>query len=109
LFAHLGPEAAARHTRLENTAEGLAASLRLAGTGAQVPLWDRLAELAMPVLLVAGEHDAKFRALAERMAAAIGTNATVALVTGAGHAAHLEQPDAFCWLVEQFLADDPGH
>ena len=31
------------------------------------PLWDRLGELAMPVTLVVGERDAKFRAIAERM------------------------------------------
>ena len=57
--------------RRRNTAAGLAASLRLAGTGAQEPLWDRLRELAMPVLLVAGSLDAKFVGVAERMAAAI--------------------------------------
>ena len=43
-------------------AGGLAASRRLAGTGAQEPLWYRLAELEMPVLLVAGERDEKFAA-----------------------------------------------
>ena len=47
-------------TRLTNTAAGLASSLRLAGTGTQAPLWARLGELTMPVLVVAGEHDAKF-------------------------------------------------
>ena len=43
LFASLPPEARALDDRRTNTAEGLAASLRLAGTGAQEPLWDRLA------------------------------------------------------------------
>jgi 2-succinyl-6-hydroxy-2,4-cyclohexadiene-1-carboxylate synthase len=73
----------ARADRLRNTATGLAAALRGMGTGAMVPLWDRLGALAMPVALVAGERDAKFRAIAERMAA-----------PGAGHAAQLERPDA---------------
>ena len=31
------------------------------------PLWDRLPELAIPVTLVVGERDEKFRALAEAM------------------------------------------
>ena len=31
-----------------NTVDGLASSLRLAGTGTQDPLWDRLGELTMP-------------------------------------------------------------
>src|SRR5690606_23536537 len=38
LFAGLSPTAAARDERLANTAEGLASSLRLAGTGTQEPL-----------------------------------------------------------------------
>ena len=43
LFAGLPPEAAVRGRAAENTVEGLAESLRQAGTGAQDPLWDRLA------------------------------------------------------------------
>ena len=45
-------------------AAGLAAALRGLGTGVMAPLWDRLGELAMPVTLVVGERDAKFRAIA---------------------------------------------
>lgn len=86
-------------------AAGLAASLRLAGAGTQAPLWDRLGELTMPVLVLAGERDDKFRALGVRLAAAIGANAEVALVPGAGHAAHLERPDAFLAVVRPWLAD----
>lgn len=103
LFKDLDPAAAARTARLENTAAGLAGSLRLAGTGAQEPLWDRLHELAMPVLLVVGEEDAKFRDVAERMQQGIGAHAALAVVGGAGHAAHLEQPDAFAEIVERFV------
>lgn len=103
LFKNLDAGAAARSARLENTAAGLASSLRLAGTGAQDSLWGRLPELAMPVLLVVGERDEKFRAIAERMQQAIGANAALAVVEGAGHAAHLEQPEAFAAVVEQFV------
>ena len=42
LFAHLSGEQADRPSRLANTAAGLAASLRTAGTGTQSPLWERL-------------------------------------------------------------------
>jgi 2-succinyl-6-hydroxy-2,4-cyclohexadiene-1-carboxylate synthase len=103
LFSHLTDEQAGRDARLENTAEGLASSLRLAGTGTQEPLWDRLPELTMPVLLVVGERDEKFRTIAERMASAIGPNAGVDVVTNAGHAVHLERPDAFTNVVSAFL------
>ena len=77
--------------RRRNTAAGLASSLRLAGTGTQEPLWDRLPALTMPVLLVAGALDAKFVAAAERMAALL-PHATLAVVADAGHTVHLEQP-----------------
>lgn len=103
LFAKLPPERAFRAERLENTVEGLMASLKRAGTGSQDPSWHELHRLAMPVLVLAGADDAKFAALAERMAAEIGANATVALIEGAGHAAHLEQPDRFLALLLPWL------
>lgn len=109
LFRNLSPEAGGREARLENTATGLAGSLRLAGTGSQEPLWRRLPLLDMPVLLVVGAQDAKFLALAERMQSAIGDNASLAVIDGAGHAAHLEAPDAFAHAVEAFLTQPPGH
>lgn len=93
LFAGM-PRAAAERAhqeRLRQTAEGLAASLRGMGTGAMEPLWERLGELAMPVSVVAGERDAKFRALAEQMAARI-PDAKLVVVPSAGHAVHLEAP-----------------
>jgi 2-succinyl-6-hydroxy-2,4-cyclohexadiene-1-carboxylate synthase len=83
--------AAAHADRLRNTPHGLAAALRGLGTGVMPPLWDRLGELAMPVSLVVGERDAKFRAIAGRMAPAI-PECRVEVVDGAGHAAQLEQP-----------------
>ena len=47
------------------------------------PLWGRLGELRMPVTLVVGERDAKFRAIAERMAPAIA-DSRIELVAGVG-------------------------
>ena len=79
--------------RLRNTASGLAAALRGLGTGVMPPLWDRLGSLAVPVDLIVGERDEKFRVVAERMASAL-PSARVIVVPGAGHAAHLEAPDA---------------
>jgi 2-succinyl-6-hydroxy-2,4-cyclohexadiene-1-carboxylate synthase len=85
--------AAAHADRLRNTPAGLAAALRGLGTGVMPPLWDRLGELAIPVSLVVGERDEKFRAIAERMGAAIA-DGRVERVAGAGHAVQLECPDA---------------
>ena len=65
--------------------------------GAQQPLWDRLPEITVPVLWVAGENDAKFRALAERAVAKI-PGATLAIAPRAGHRVPWEAAD---WLAEQ--------
>jgi 2-succinyl-6-hydroxy-2,4-cyclohexadiene-1-carboxylate synthase len=91
--------AAAHADRLRNTPAGLAAALRGLGTGVMEPLWDRLGELAMPVTLVVGERDGKFRAIAERMAAAIPA-ARLEVVPGTGHAVQLERPDAVARVIE---------
>ncbi len=104
LFAGLPPERAFREERLENSVEGLRSSIEQAGTGSQDPSWHKLARLQMPVLVMAGERDHKFVALAERLATGIGDNATLAVVAGAGHAAHLEQPQAFLSLLRPWLA-----
>jgi 2-succinyl-6-hydroxy-2,4-cyclohexadiene-1-carboxylate synthase len=103
LFERLPPQAAGTEERLTNTVEGLASALRRLGTGVQESLWERLGELRMPVLLMAGEHDTKFVSIAMRLTAAIGENAELSIVPGAGHAAHLERPEAVAALVERFL------
>jgi 2-succinyl-6-hydroxy-2,4-cyclohexadiene-1-carboxylate synthase len=109
LFASLPAEAAGRAERLANTADGLASALRRLGPGAQAPLWDRLGALRPPTLLVAGAKDAKFAAIARRMADAAGGHARVALVPGAGHAVPLERPAELAALVEELLdATRPG-
>ncbi len=91
LFAGLTAESALRQDRLSNTAEGLASSLRLAGTGTQDPLWDRLGEISCPVLLVVGANDVKFRAIADQMVDHL-PDASVSVIEGSGHSAHMERP-----------------
>ncbi|MGH9299171.1 MAG: alpha/beta fold hydrolase [Acidimicrobiales bacterium] len=108
LFAHLDGEAADRSSRLVNTGRGLASALHHLGVGTQLPLWERLRELSMPVLVIAGEEDAAYVELGERMAAAIGENALFVLVPGAGHAVPFEQPDTFARLVSSFVRGEVG-
>ncbi len=98
--------AAARAQRLGCDPRGLAASLRGIGTGAQPPLHALLARVRMPVLLAVGEEDAKFRGIAGELAARL-PNARVAVITGAGHAVHLEAREAFLDVVRSFLAEEP--
>lgn len=84
--------------RRRNTPQGLAAALRGLGTGALPSLWDRLRELDIPVELIVGERDQKFRATAERMATALPA-ARLHVVAGAGHAVHLEVPAAVAAII----------
>lgn len=91
-----------REIRLRNSAAGLAGSLRGMGTAVQDSLWDRLAALAAPTLIVAGELDRKFAAIARDMHAAIPYS-ELELVTNAGHAVHLEQPGRFVARLSRFL------
>jgi 2-succinyl-6-hydroxy-2,4-cyclohexadiene-1-carboxylate synthase len=67
-------------------------------------VWGEVGRLTMPVLLLAGAADTKFGAIGQRLAAAIGANATFATIDGAGHAAHLEQPAAFLRILRRWLA-----
>ena len=108
--ARLGEAALARERRLRlaNRAHGLAGSLRGMGSGAQPPLHEALGAVRCPVLLVAGAEDAKFTAIARDLAGRLPC-ARVALVERAGHAAHLEQPDAFAALARAFFTEDPRH
>jgi 2-succinyl-6-hydroxy-2,4-cyclohexadiene-1-carboxylate synthase len=92
--------AAANADRLRNTPHGLAAALRGLGTGTMAPLWDRLPELTMPVTLIAGERDEKFRALAERMRERL-PDARVVVVPGTGHAPQLEAPQTIADAIYQ--------
>ena len=87
------PRAAAHAQRLTNRAHGLAGSLRGLGTGAQPPLHDALRHSKVPLLFLAGEDDAKFRALAVELAAS-AVCAEHVVIDGAGHAAQLENPRA---------------
>lgn len=103
MFAGIPEHARCHSARRSNTVDGLASSLRLAGTGHQQPLWSRLGTLAMPVLILAGEHDVAYVDQARRMGETIGRTATVEIITGAGHAAHLEQPDAVLEVITNWL------
>ncbi len=108
LFGAVPASANALAERGRNTAPGLATSLRLAGTGTQEPLWDRLDRLEMPVLVVTGSRDAKFTALGHRLVRSIGGNATHVVVADADHAPHLQHPGEVAAAVRSFLDRTEG-
>jgi len=106
--AALDPRTAVRQRaiRLANRPEGLAASLRAAGQGSMTPLFDRLADVTAPTLVIAGSLDPA-RPRAEQVAAGI-PGARLAVIDGAGHTPHLERPAAFHRLALEFVLEDPA-
>ncbi|MFQ3567382.1 MAG: 2-succinyl-6-hydroxy-2,4-cyclohexadiene-1-carboxylate synthase [Aggregatilineales bacterium] len=104
LFAtqNTAQKAALIELRRRGSVQGWAASLRGMGTGAQPSLWDSLPEINLPTHLIVGEHDRKFRSIAEAMSAQL-SNAALSVVMGAGHAVHVEQPDHYARLVLAWL------
>lgn len=82
----------ARADQRRNRPDALAAVLRGLGTGEMTPLWDRLASIDLPVTLLVGERDEKFRAIGERMIGLL-PNAHLLLAPG-GHGLLFESPAA---------------
>lgn len=93
--------AALHQQRLRNNPRGLANSLRGVGTGAQPAIHDRLGTITAPTLLLSGEEDQKFCAIARDMVERF-PQARHHIVPGAGHTIHLEQPETFEQLVYTF-------
>lgn len=95
--------AAARSQRLQCNPVGLANSLLGMGTGAMPPLHAALPRVELPVRIVVGEEDAKFRGIAEDLVSAL-PDAALEVIAQAGHAAHLEQPEPFLRAARNFYA-----
>lgn len=91
-----------RKERLNQTAAGLATSLRYMGTGKQPNWWGHLKDLNVPVLLLVGEEDTKFIKINQKMANLL-TNQELHIIKNAGHAVHVEQSDIFGKLVTVFI------
>ncbi|HEU5077142.1 MAG TPA: alpha/beta fold hydrolase [Polyangiaceae bacterium] len=101
LFATQGTLAAEvlaeqRRLRLTHTAEGLAHALVALGLGDMPDYWGGLPRLDLPIAIVVGAADAKFRQLGEAMLPLL-PRARLALAPRAGHNVVLESP---AWLRE---------
>lgn len=90
--------AAQRAVRRSHDPEGLARALEVLGLAAMPNYWPVLGEIKVPVRLVVGALDAKFRLLAET---AVGcfSNARLHIVPGVGHNVPLEAPAAMAALL----------
>lgn len=89
--------------RRQSNPAGLAMSLHMMSTGKQPSLWDKLGEINLPLLLLAGEKDPKFSSIAHMMADLCPT-AEIRIIANAGHNLHIEQPEQFARAVRDSLA-----
>jgi len=97
--------------RRRNNPARLAAQLRGMGAGAVEPFWNRLDRITTATLVMVGADDQRYVAFAHRLCALI-PHAEIALVAGAGHAAHLERPAEVASLLGAHLSRtgaDQGH
>ncbi|WP_033543888.1 2-succinyl-6-hydroxy-2,4-cyclohexadiene-1-carboxylate synthase [Planococcus sp. CAU13] len=94
-------KAAVRAERLAQNPTGLANSLLGMGTGSQDSYWEAISQLELPILLVTGELDTKFTAIAEEMVLLMPQAVHREIV--AGHALHVEKPDEFATIVREYL------
>lgn len=104
LFEDLSIAAQDRASRIHNSRQGLAHSLRSIGTGSMNPLHPMLKKLTMPVLCLAGERDERYVKEARALCAAIGENASCKVVANCGHAVPFEHRDEFLTIVREFLS-----
>jgi 2-succinyl-6-hydroxy-2,4-cyclohexadiene-1-carboxylate synthase len=106
LFSTLPQDAAGLDDRRAgNTVATLTHALRVLGTGAQEPLWDRLGDLEPPFVPAAGVLDEKYVGIAFEMAARVGPGVHPVLIGGAGHAAHLENPEGVASVLRRVVHD----
>lgn len=107
MFAGLAQRGPARLAELDamrrsQDAAAIARALRGLGGAAAEPFWDRLGAISCPSLFVAGARDGPYVAAARRLAASV-PRGRLALIQGAGHSAHLEEPEAFAGLLADHL------
>jgi 2-succinyl-6-hydroxy-2,4-cyclohexadiene-1-carboxylate synthase len=86
--------------RLAQRARGLAASLRGSGQGSQHPLWEALAGFDVPMLIAAGEKDARYAALSERLRQLLPA-AHVEVLPDAGHDLLFDREDVVVDMLQE--------
>jgi 2-succinyl-6-hydroxy-2,4-cyclohexadiene-1-carboxylate synthase len=78
-----------------------AAVLQNLSLAKQKTLWKDLSHFTQNMLFICGAEDEKYKSLYDKIP--IGPKVQVATIPSAGHAPHLEKPDAFAEKVLQFL------
>ncbi|MCC5668987.1 2-succinyl-6-hydroxy-2,4-cyclohexadiene-1-carboxylate synthase [Nostoc sp. CHAB 5784] len=89
-------------SRLQNNPHELDKSLRFMGTGCQPPLWKKLQENKIPLLLLVGEYDKKFISINTEMSQ-LCEFAQLKIISNAGHNIHFENTLAFVENIKDFF------
>lgn len=92
---------AQRQQRLGHTAAGLAHALDVLGLASMPDYWPELGRLDLPVTLVVGERDEKFRKLGHSMLRLL-PRARLVIAPGVGHNVVLEAPD----FIQELLSEE---
>jgi 2-succinyl-6-hydroxy-2,4-cyclohexadiene-1-carboxylate synthase len=91
-----------KRQRLQNSEIGLQNSLIGMGTGSQPSLWNSLRNIEHDILIVTGSLDLKFCSIAEKMLHYLPQGQWIK-VENCGHAIHVEKPEKFGTIVNEFL------
>lgn len=91
-----------RAGRLEQKPADLAMIMRTAGQGVLEPVWHDLVRFERPLLALAGARDEGYVSAAMRLADT-APNGRYEVIEDAGHAAHLQRPEAVASALERFL------
>ena len=76
--------------------------LRANSVSQQPNYWERLSELKVPTLSIAGERDEKYRAIAKRVEQELH-GSQCRIIPDCGHIVHREQPQALVSAIEEFV------
>ncbi len=90
--------------RISNNSVNWSASLLGMGVGRQPSLWNKLENLNMPILILAGEKDQKFRNIAFQMKE-LNPDFSISIIPQCGHVIHVEDEYRFYSEVNKFLTD----
>lgn len=89
-----------RHRRRNQSPTGLAHSIQCLSPGLLPHLWDRLPSIRQPTLLLSGERDPNYVALAKRLHQGL-PNARHLILPNRSHCLHMEAPGDFLKALQQ--------
>ncbi|MBL1215381.1 MAG: 2-succinyl-6-hydroxy-2,4-cyclohexadiene-1-carboxylate synthase [Ignavibacteriae bacterium] len=91
-----------KKNKLRSNKTGLANTLLAFSTGAMRSYWNKISEINCRTLFITGELDSKFLHFNKQMNAEIRSS-QLEVIKNCGHNAHLEKPNEFIILINNFL------